>query len=592
MDEVTKGEADENESSEKEKAAHEEKAAHDFLRKSNTAIKPSPIVSPYLNNDKRTKPKRPSKYWTIQRHNKTSSKLHKSLHSAKFQALDNSVYYNPKDTPDFFLSSSSIHDQQRKNTKERHRLAKTAVEKCPQTFAASPKACGEMKAVGRTFGVARKAASQAQRVVKTEDGHECKRFTERWQRMIDILLENNRAMKVQNRPDLSPAEEIADDDESTVHIARTAYKAYLKDKHKTLFTKDNVVSEYSCVQVEDKGVGSELRCDSEVVLSKAWETHKRKFEIAEMKDNLGFKSSGELIEKLNELEEQIKVQERLKRIKNMVVSDIAIKSLKAKYNTLYAQIEILRKLKGLGRRGEQKVSVLRQGMINAGAKINLPPHIVQKSEPKETKGNTYLTEVVTAKKKMEEDIKEGKIHVGSEAFPEMLAPKFASQKSVTPTQRSCIENLMRQKWGVCRLKVRKELSETAYYIVLYGERCPLSNCCNSLTVTKIEKNDGCKMCCMNKLCITKLLDWFAVPSEAEEILFSVKLPSPVKQRVKRSVKTAAKRVREEYVMNYSNAGLETSLFNYDKGKGGVGLIIEKKQRMPLIKAKYLSLIVK
>eukprot|EP00826_Nyctotherus_ovalis_P023370 TRINITY_DN1795_c0_g3_i2.p1 TRINITY_DN1795_c0_g3~~TRINITY_DN1795_c0_g3_i2.p1 ORF type:complete len:291 (+),score=62.98 TRINITY_DN1795_c0_g3_i2:73-945(+) len=288
----------------------------------------------------------------------------------------------------------------------------------------------------------------------------------------------------------------------------------------------------------------------------------------------------------------IRDRERLKRIKNMVVSDIAIKNLKVKYNALYAQIETLRKLKGLRKKGERKVSVLRQGMINAGARNNLSPKIVQKSEPKETKGKTYLTEMITAKKRMEEDIREGKVHMGSEVFPEVLVQKFASLKSVTPTQRSCIESIMRQKWGVCRLKIRKEPSETTYYIILYGDRCPLSNCCNSLTITKIEKSDGCKMCCMNKLCITKLLDWFAIPLETEEILFSVNLPSPVKRKVKRPAKTAAKRVREEYVMNYNDAGLETSLFNYDKGKGGVGLIIEKKQRMPLIKAKYLSLIVK
>jgi len=582
MDELTK------------KEINNGKSKSNLIVKVNTTAEPSPPISFYFDNRKRQNKGR----------GKSPKTCKEQLYGNKFKAIQGVVYYNPKDTSKFILASSNVKGEVKKDfkSKEYYKPSRTSMGTYANTFVVSPKDCREMKAIGKTLAMTEKRITNysMQREAKPEDTHTCKRFSERWQRMIEVLLENNRAMKVQNRLNLSPTEEEVEENTNCMpQVTRTTYKSYLKERHRNLFTKDNMISEYCCAN-NDKELSLDFHCDSEVVFSKALGTHKRKFDVTSAKGELGFKSLGELIKKLSELEEQLKLQERVKRIKNMAMSDIAIRSLKTKYDSLYSHFEAL---KTPERRVEDKVSILRQGIANVSHKLNILINTLPKPEPntsildrdqkkdKEKKGDTYLTEVVTVNK--EESMKnEGKVHLGSEEFPEILLTKFNSQKHITAIQRSCIENLMRKKWGACKLKIKKD--PNAYHIILYGNLCPLSNCCNSLTITNIQKDSGCKMCCMNKLCITRILDWFTLPLEANEILFSEEKRDVIRKEMKkrRSAETTAKKGREEYRMDSNDSGLESSLFYYGKGRGGIGLVIEKKQRMPLIKAKYLSLIVK
>eukprot|EP00826_Nyctotherus_ovalis_P061334 TRINITY_DN8717_c0_g1_i2.p1 TRINITY_DN8717_c0_g1~~TRINITY_DN8717_c0_g1_i2.p1 ORF type:complete len:206 (-),score=45.45 TRINITY_DN8717_c0_g1_i2:9-626(-) len=163
----------------------------------------------------------------------------------------------------------------------------------------------------------------------------CKRFCERWQRMTAVLFENNRAMKVQNRVDPSPAEECSVEEENNKEeCVKMLYTSYLRDRYRSLLSKKCLKSEYAL----DNSGKTELSAGGEgkVDVPRVWKGYRR----YDVNTTSGiFKSSKEIVDKLNELHREGLNREKLRRIKeNNEKSDIIIGDLRTKYGTLYLSL--------------------------------------------------------------------------------------------------------------------------------------------------------------------------------------------------------------------------------------------------------------
>ncbi len=191
------------------------------------------------------------------------------------------------------------------------------------------------------------------------------------------------------------------------------------------------------------------------------------------------------------------------------------------------------------------------------------------------------------------------------------------------------------------MRIGRDRDTGEYFAISHGEDCLLSACCDSLTVLKISRADGCRVFCMNRHCLTKTLDWFGLPLESALLLFppgdlpkatqsflvntgvSKKLTEQVwlgshkraafrdlidKEEARQAVEERQKTLRHieipEDEMEPAGTILpaenmcgilrmtESKVLTGNNMGTDVGVIIEKRQRMPLIKARELSLVIK
>lgn len=507
-----------------------------------------------------------------------------ALYGDEFKALhDGSFYYNPKIANEFMLGCTpKEEDGTRSKTTKRVRENATRVRASSNERPAEVGTKG-FKAVGKSLTMTeRKGNRISRRIVAARKFEQpCKRFCEKWQKMTAILLENNRAMKVQNRVEPSPAEECSvEEEDNKEQCVKTLYTSYLRDRYRSLLDKKCLKSEYAL----DNSSKTELSAGGEgkVEVVRVWKGHRR----YDVNATSGiFKSPKEIVDRLNELHQEGLNREKLKRIKkNNEKSDIIIGDLRTKYGILYDRVETL---KDSRKRAVKRISKLRKAIADTQTNVANP-------EPK-ISPTIYLTETV-----IDEIPKPAsKLHPGNEQFPEFLQFKFASR--IAPDQRACIEALLRSRWThSCKMKISKSVDESIYYVVMYGRNCPLSNCCDSLVVTKVGE-EGCWVCCMNKLCITKMLECFPLPAADAQTLFHPLTKNERKEdwdcktsvsrygRSNRNTLRDSHRATKRNVVE--NEVPDSSVFNTNKGTE-VGLLIEKKQRVPLVKPRYLSLIVK
>ena len=346
-----------------------------YIAKSNTMDKVCNIISPYNDTDLIEKNnlgfrqtnginkrrKQISSHAVKNRGNKSiSSTDDNRLYGTQFHAIDNGTfYYNSKRSQEFILSSSGSH--------ENPKVANKAMNKYLRPIKTTSEANRSsdilnqfeaMKAVGKSYNIAesRKNVNSSKKIIKGDEGgqyHEyaCKRFSEKWQRMTENILENNRAMKVQNRIDPSPVVEEAVESRTVYSpVANTQYKSYLKDQYRFRLNKTYVKSEYAVNTEEEDFIDLDENLDAEGFVSKAWETHNKKYDITSIKDELGFKTSGEILEMLTEEQQNIINNEKLKRIKdNINASNAVIKNLEMKYDFLYDQIGMIKGNPKIGR---------------------------------------------------------------------------------------------------------------------------------------------------------------------------------------------------------------------------------------------------
>jgi len=362
---------------------------------------------------------------------------------------------------------------------------------------------------------------------------------------------------------------------------KNLYKSYLRGKYKNSMNKR--VNKSYLVNLK-----KEIEYGSEVDLSKVWEHHNKKLDVSSLSYIFEPKPQASTLPKSHKSQEI-----RCEKTNND--KDI-INELQSKYNSLYNHIHILEDTK---KKQLKSVSTLRQILIEKQKNYtdcNTNKHSKDQLLSKDTQQvsitNTNSVEGIGIN-----------MHKGSEKFPLFLEKRFERQKEISDKQWFCIKELMCKRWGEkFKLKVRKDVAE--YYIVAYGKYCPLSNCCNSLTVTKITFDEGCKTYCMNKYCITKVLDSFMLPVDAREILYpkekNKELPNtknPIQKTEKSAIRVAKMTLnvsKPRAITPYKDTPLltESIVLMNTKNKCQLELIIDKRQRMPLRKVKYLGFVIK
>jgi len=425
----------------------------------------------------------------------TSCEQYEGLYRKEFQfGEDGSLYYNPKPQQQFILSCSPKKDKPKINHSE---LLQTSPdfnenqiqEHPPYTSSIKreklkPEEYGDMRATGTALTMSRRKQNKKhntrriitsnQKINYENDGKNiecgCKRFHEKWQKITEVLLENNRALKVQVKNNESPVQEIGTNYEQpekyqslnkiTKIPSKTMYKSYLNTKYKEILNKSCLHSEYAArksklsTDLQIPQINESLfewDCD----FTQANEKWKKKVEIESLAEKTGFKKEDELFEKLQNAQEKIQFEEKIKKIKlHAEQPDLLISDLKTKYGNLYDQITKSKKL-------EKRVckTAYRNPLFHKKEKIKNEKFIHLPFENYQSKVQTYLTEVSQNMQPDTENInteipisltqienKDKKVHIGNENFPEILESKFGSQKPVNLEQRNIIENFFFSKF--------------------------------------------------------------------------------------------------------------------------------------------------
>lgn len=344
-------------------------------------------------------------------------------------------------------------------------------------------------------------------------GSPCKRFIKNLERINKIMIDNNRTSEVILNSDATP-NEIIKNSNKPKSTKKFVYESYLNQRYKTIINSKAIISEYK-QQRNDSKTNTTTKCS---ILPKLLKVNKKP-ETCSIHETTGCRSPEELLDNLQKqmLEERVKkIREKIKLPSNL------IGELKRRHKSFYEKIRIM---KPLNKRHIDYGTIFKKSIFNS-----------VKYNDQEIQDNTYLTEVresienktietKVTKSKRKHKSEESKInngfnvHIGTEHFPEFLARKFNSINAITKEQVNCIREIIYNKWQVMpKLKIKKDYS--SYSIIPYGENCILSNCCNSLVILNFTKDAGCKVSCLNKLCLSKTLYWFLINMEFVEVLFN------------------------------------------------------------------------
>ena len=455
--------------------------------------------------------------------NKTKS-LGKESSNKEYNGLtavdDNAYYYNAKNRKNFLLSFSP------KKAKEQGRVVsvKKICKRMNELVARNiSKFCSEMKTVGKSLIIHKVKDNTINNLLvnkyhttrkSTNEGENgCKRFSEKWQRMIDGILENNRALKIHINPVPSPIEKVITQENSAKKVLKLAYKSYLKQRYKS-----NTKQQFKYSKQDSD---NQVIHNSYIVLAKAWERHKQKCDIRTTSEIMRYKVTED---KEDECKSEVEVREECGMIKRV----------QHQYKSFYDHLNIL----------EQSNTPLKQHQntkSNSSYLISFQQPKKMKEDIEITKELTQSDEVIESKQESKEDAlseykkvfiaeskdivtedtSNSKMYIGTEALPELLLAKLNLQHLVTQEERSCIETYIYTTWEIdCKLKIRKLIAKNCYYAIPYGANCLLSNCCNSLIMIKLSHKEGCRVYCMGKKCIMKSLEWHTLPANINQVLFS------------------------------------------------------------------------
>ena len=129
---------------------------------------------------------------------------------------DGSLYYNSHNLKTFLLGCPSKRTQVRFRNKNKAvnktiNVVKTSLESHKEKI---EEGCINMKAVGRSFTRTERKTDNyiSRRIVAARkfecEEHTCKRFCDKWKRMTEVMIENNKALKIENRLEQTPIPEL------------------------------------------------------------------------------------------------------------------------------------------------------------------------------------------------------------------------------------------------------------------------------------------------------------------------------------------------------------------------------------------------
>jgi len=315
-------------------------------------------------------------------------------------ALDGNLYYNPKLSQSFLLACDAKEKEQPKNAQKLKNLIETK-KSYKQERVVDNEAYENMKAVGKTLTMSErkkyhllrnKSKPKKIKRVGKEQICNCKRFTEKWERMNKLMVENNKAIKIQDRLEPSPTEN--SDNESlnndtvqlkNYNIKLLLYKSYLQRKYRILKYKKNVTSDYT---IKNPKEFNTIQSNTNITLPNIAERFNKKLYVSSLKKEMGSKSSDEIINDLYKLEKKIKEQEKVKRIKQSKESaNEMIHYLSSKHQHLYKHVELMKRIK--------KTKPFTKGLLWKSSIHNITEESIPKS-------NIYLTEVHVPEQKHED----------------------------------------------------------------------------------------------------------------------------------------------------------------------------------------------
>ncbi len=428
---------------------------------------------------------------------------------------DGTLYYNPRHTQQFLLSCSpNTHDRNQPSPKPReegnpHANPSVMMQTSPELMRApayKPEAgrsflqtqtrgpadeFPDLRATGTALTMSRRQVRGRRRprvpgtVRPPPTATHCKRFSARWQRVTEIMLENNRALKVQSKVNRSPENEVAsgagkpeaaqgaaEDYASTNH-----YRSYLQTKYKERLNRTTIKSEYAGVfgdlPPEEEDTNIDQPPLHEPDLAKTEERRHRRVEVSEVRTAVGCKSSIEIVEDIEQRMRQLREEERRRRIKqHPEKSDTSLGELGAKYGSLYKHFANVPLFSAVKATSAGRISGFRQAIersrkprscVRMAAKRQRTMENRAESEARKGKisnNRTYLTEPMEAETATgQPELQSRKFRVGCEEFPEQLERsmtrgsslcgiEFGRQKAVGAEERQCIRDLMMGKWPV------------------------------------------------------------------------------------------------------------------------------------------------
>ena len=220
--------------------------------------------------------------------------------------------------------------------------------------------------------------------------HECKKFVDRWNKLNKIEQENNRALRIEDKVELTPEEDNLNnfDDMKQDNCEIMRYKSYLKSRYRFLANKSNKISDYCFKSNQDQDQSSfenyENPGNLNVSFPRINDRYHKKPYINSLSKIVGSKSYDEMVDEVYRRQQEIRYKEKLNRIKyHLNKPDVLISDLRSRYKSLYEN-ENLKKL--LDKPYSKPISLIRNYVID----------YTKEPISDESKDNMYLTEVPTA----------------------------------------------------------------------------------------------------------------------------------------------------------------------------------------------------
>ena len=340
----------------------------------------------------------------------------------------------------------------------------------------------------------------------------CKRFVEKCEQIDKIHHKQNNGIKVFIESDPNIKNGLTIDMRAKIYnVKRMVYKSYLTDRYKTVINKKTITSEYSQTSNLMSRDSSQSKTADNVNLPKIINSQTSRLSLSHVKRVFECRDAEETIERFNNL-----IKKRIV-YKSDVKSDF-LNEMSKKCSTLCEHIDSVKKTRPTSFKYKTNMTTL---ILNETFKRNKElskDHIHELIEGRINKRKKAKRVNRSVSNKIYSD---KNTHIGSENFPELLQRRFTLYEPIRQEQRQCLEEIIFNKWNIkTHLKISKDNYKNEYNVITYGSACVLSNCCNSLVLVKISKQDGCKVLCLNKSCLIKTLECFLLRSDDISMLFS------------------------------------------------------------------------